>query len=143
MAIKQLSIFVENKPGRLVNVMNTLAQNNIDVSALSLADTLEYGVLRLIVDKPEKAVICLKEIGVFVKITEVLAVTVDDVPGGLASMLEIISNEDIEVSYMYAFVGKLSGKAITVLKVSDPEKAKEVLKNKNITMLSENDAYRA
>ena len=87
MAIKQLSIFVENKPGRLVNVMNTLAQNHIDVSALSLADTLEYGVLRLIVDKPEEAVNCLKGIGVFVKITEVLAVIVDDVVGGLASML--------------------------------------------------------
>ena len=143
MAIKQLSIFVENKPGRLVNVMNTLAQNHIDVSALSLADTIEYGVLRLIVDKPEEAENCLKEIGVFVKITEVLAVTVDDVVGGLASMLDAISKEDIEVSYMYAFVGKLSGKAITVLKVSDFEKAKEILAKNNITMLSENDAYRA
>ena len=116
MFIKQLSIFVENKPGRLVAILDTLAENGIDISALSIADTADYGVARMIVSNPELAVACLKEIGVFVKLTDVFAVTIDDSPGGLTKSLHKITDEGIEISYMYAFVGKISGKAIMVLK---------------------------
>lgn len=142
MFIKQLSIFVENKPGRLVAILDTLAENGIDISALSIADTADYGVARMIVSNPELAVACLKEIGVFVKLTDVFAVTIDDSPGGLAKSLHKITDEGIEISYMYAFVGKISGKAIMVLKVNNPEKAEDILKNSDVELLSAKDVYR-
>lgn len=142
MFIKQLSIFVENKPGRLVAILDTLAENGIDISALSIADTADYGVARMIVSNPELAVACLKEIGVFVKLTDVFAVTIDDLPGGLTKSLHKITDEGIEISYMYAFVGKISGKAIMVLKVNNPEKAEDILKNSDVELLSAKDVYR-
>ncbi len=142
MFIKQLSIFAENKPGRLVAIIDALAENNIDISALSIADTTDYGIVRMIVNNPELAVDSLKKIGVFVKITNVIAVTIEDTPGGLAKSLHNITDRGIEINYMYAFVGKISGKAIMVLKVSDPEEAIEILKNSNIEMLSAKDVYR-
>lgn len=142
MFIKQLSIFVENKPGRLVAILDTLAENGIDISALSIADTADYGVARMIVSNPELAVACLKEIGVFVKLTDVFAVTIDDLPGGLTKSLHKITDEGIEISYMYAFVGKISGKAIMVLKVNNPKKAEDILKNSDVELLSAKDVYR-
>ena len=142
MLIKQLSIFVENKPGRLVTIMDELAKNNIDISALSIADTAEYGIVRMIVSNPDLAVAVLKEIGVFVKISDVLAVTIEDVPGGLAKSLHVITDEDIEIEYMYAFVGGVEGKAVMVLKVSHPEKAVELLKGTSLEILSAGDVYR-
>ena len=142
MFIKQLSIFVENKPGRLVAILDTLAENGIDISALSIADTADYGVARMIVSNPELAVACLKEIGVFVKLTDVFAVTIDDSPGGLTKSLHKITDEGIEISYIYAFVGKISGKAIMVLKVNNPEKAEDILKNSDVELLSAKDVYR-
>ena len=87
MLIKQLSVFIENKPGGLAPIIETLGKNNINISALSLADTSEYGILRLIDNNPDLAVTVLKEIGVVVKITDVLAVAMDDTPGGLSKVL--------------------------------------------------------
>lgn len=125
--IKQISIFVENKFGRLASIIETLAKNNIDISALSIADTTDFGILRIIVDKPEEAVIVLKEHGVAVKCTDVIAVAIDDTPGGLSKILEILTNENITIDYMYAFVGKKEGKALMVVKTDDLEKTQEVL----------------
>ena len=142
MLIKQLSIFVENKPGRLVTITDELARNNIDISALSIADTSEYGIVRMIVSNPDLAVSVLMEIGVFVKLTDVIAVTIDDVPGGLAKSLHTITDEGIEIEYMYAFVGNVSGKAVMVLKVSHPEKAVELLKGTALEVLDARDIYR-
>lgn len=142
MLIKQLSIFVENKPGRLVAVIDELANNNIDISAMSVADTAEYGIVRMIVSNPELAVTVLSEIGIFVKITDVLAVTIDDVPGGLAKTLHNVTDEGIEIEYMYAFIGKISGKAMVVLKVSHPEKAIEILKGTSVEIVPAHDVYR-
>ena len=142
MLIKQLSIFVENKPGRLVAVIDELANNNIDISAMSVADTAEYGIVRMIVSNPELAVTVLKEIGIFVKITDVIAVTIDDVPGGLAKTLHNVTDEGIEIEYMYAFIGKISGKAMVVLKVSHPEKAIEILKGTSVEIVPAHDVYR-
>ena len=142
MFIKQLSVFIENKPGRLVTILDTLAENGIDISALSIADTADYGIARMIVNNPELAVTCLREIGVFVKLTDVFAVTIEDLPGGLAGSLHTITDEGVEICYMYAFVGKISGKAIMVLKVNNPEKAEELLKKSDIELLSAKDVYR-
>lgn len=143
MLIKQLSVFVENKPGRLAAVIEALGKNNINMSALSLADTSEYGILRVIVDDPETAVDILKEIGVIVKITKVLAISMDDTPGGLSKILDIFLKNEINVDYMYAFVGKTADKAVMVVKVSDVKKAEEALLAAGIQTLDTGDVYRA
>ena len=142
MSIKQISVLIENKMGSLAEVTDFLAKSNVNLRALSIADTADYGVARMIVSNPELAVACLKEIGVFVKLTDVFAVTIDDSPGGLTKSLHKITDEGIEISYMYAFVGKISGKAIMVLKVNNPEKAEDILKNSDVELLSAKDVYR-
>ncbi len=142
MLINQLSVFVENKPGRLAAVIEALGKNNINMSALSLADTSEYGILRIIVDNPDGAAEILKEIGVVVKVTKVLAISMDDTPGGLSKILDIFLKNEINVDYMYAFVGKTEKKAVMVVKVSDAKKAEEVLQNAGIATLGADEAYR-
>lgn len=142
MLINQLSVFVENKPGRLAAVIEALGENNINMSALSLADTSEYGILRIIVDNPDGAAEILKGIGVVVKVTKVLAISMDDTPGGLSKILDIFLKNEINVDYMYAFVGKTEKKAVMVVKVSDAKKAEEVLQNAGIATLSADEAYR-
>ncbi len=143
MLIKQLSVFVENKPGRLAAVIEALGKNNVNMSALSLADTSEYGILRVIVDNPEAAAEILKGIGVIVKITKVLAVSMDDTPGGLSKILDVFLKNGINVDYMYAFVGKTADKAVMVVKVSDAAKAEEALLSAGIQTLDTDDVYRA
>ena len=143
MLIKQLSVFVENKPGRLAAVIEALGKNNVNMSALSLADTSEYGILRVIVDNPEAAVEILKEIGVIVKITKVLAVSMDDTPGGLSKILDVFLKNEINVDYMYAFVGKAADRAVMVVKVSDVKKAEDALLAAGIQTLDADDVYRA
>ena len=142
MLIKQLSVFVENKPGRLAAVIEALGKNNINMSALSLADTSEYGILRVIVDNPDGAAEILKGIGVVVKVTKVLAISMDDTPGGLSKILDIFLKNEINVDYMYAFVGKTEKKAVMVVKVSDAKKAEEVLQNAGVATLGADEAYR-
>lgn len=133
--IKQLSVFVENKFGRLAAVTEVLAKNNIDINALSLADTSDFGILRLVVDKPEEAAVALTEHGVTVKCTEVIAAAMDDCPGGLASILDTLTNEKINIEYMYAFMGKTEGKAWTVMRVDDSERAEKVLHEHSVKTL--------
>ena len=142
MLINQLSVFVENKPGRLAAVIEALGKNNVNMSALSLADTSEYGILRVIVDNTEAAAEILKGIGVVVKITKVLAISMDDTPGGLSKILDIFLKNEINVDYMYAFVGKTEKKAVMVVKVSDAKKAEEVLKNAGVATLDVGETYR-
>lgn len=130
MQINQLSIFVENKSGRLMEIMDVLEKAGINVSALSLADTTDFGILRTIVDDPEKAKLALRESGVIVKTAPVIALPIDDTPGGLAKMLAVLSNEKVAVEYMYAFCTRTHGKAMMVLKVDDSAKAQAVLTQK-------------
>lgn len=137
MFIKQLSIFVENKFGRLEAIIDCLSKNNINLRALSLADTADYGVLRVIVDDADKAKMALSEIGVISKLTDVVAVYLDDRSGGLASVLSVLKNEDVSVEYMYAFLGRKEGKALMVLKADDEQKAEKVLADNNIPMASQ------
>ena len=142
MLVKQLSVFVENKPGRLSAVIEELGKNNIDISALSLADTSEYGILRLIVNKPDEAKKLLREIGVIVKLADVVAVPMDDTPGGLSKILSVFSQSSIDVDYMYAFVGATSGKALMVVKVSDADFAEKALDGAGIPHADAKDIYR-
>ena len=139
MYVKQISVFVENKFGRMAEIIDALAKNSIDISALSLADTSEFGILRLIVDKPELAVSVLKEEGVIVKLSDVLASAIDDVPGGLAKALNVLTEANVVIEYMYAFIGKADGKAMTVIRVDDETKAVEALKNGGVSLLTTDD----
>lgn len=139
MYVKQISVFVENKFGRMAEILNALAEKSIDISALSLADTSEFGILRLIVDKPELAVKVLKEEGVIVKLSDILAIAVDDTPGGLAKALNVLTEANVVIEYMYAFIGKADGKAMTVIRVDDEPKAIEALKNGGVALLTTED----
>lgn len=137
MFIKQLSIFVENKFARLEAIIDCLSKNNINLRALSLADTTDYGVLRVIVDDAEKAKTALNDMGVIAKLTDVVAVYIDDRSGGLASVLSILKNAEISIEYMYAFLGRTEGKALMVLKADDEAKTEKVLAENNIPMASQ------
>lgn len=139
MYVKQLSVFVENKFGRMAEILNALAEKSIDISALSLADTSEFGILRLIVDKPELAVEVLKAEGVIVKLNDILAIAVDDTPGGLSKALNVLTEAKVVIEYMYAFIGKADGKAMTVIRVDDEPKAIEALKNGGVALLTTED----
>ena len=127
MIIKQLSVFLENKKGRLAAVMSELAGHNIDVSALSLADTTDFGVLRLIVNRPEEAKRVLTDSGVTVRITDMVATVMADRPGGAAEVVSLLSDADIAIEYMYACTGRVGGKALVVMRVDDIEKAEAIL----------------
>jgi len=127
MFIKQLSIFVENKVGRLQTIIDCLGSNGVNIRALSIADTTDFGILRVIVDDDQKARELLREIGVISKVTDVIAVYIDDRTGGLAAVLEIISKAGIGIEYMYAFLGRTEGKALMVLKADDEPAAEKAL----------------
>ncbi len=127
MFIKQLSIFVENKVGRLQTIIDCLGSNGINIRALSIADTTDFGILRVIVDDDKKARELLREIGVISKVTDVIAVYIDDRTGGLAAVLEIVSKAGVGIEYMYAFLGRTEGKALMVLKADDEPAAEKAL----------------
>jgi len=136
MVIKQLSVFLENVPGRLRAVTSVLAENNINIRALTLADTTDFGVLRLIVNQPEAAVKILKERNFAVKLGEVIAVEMDDAPGGLDKVLEILEKGKVNIEYMYAFMGSKPRKALVIFRVDKLLEAIDYLKNGGIKLIS-------
>ena len=142
MLVKQISVFVENVPGKLVEVSQILGENNIDMSALSLADSSDFGILRLIVNDPDKAHQVLREHAFVVKISEVVAVVIDDRPGGLTNVLQLLAGANISVEYMYAFVGGQDGHAVVVLRPSDTEAALKILDENHVSTLEPKDIYR-
>lgn len=143
MLVKQVSVFLENRSGRLAEVARVLGEKNIDISALSIADTTEYGILRMIVNKPDEAVEVLKENGFSVRTTDVIAISVSDKPGGLAKALNSLEKSQVGVEYMYAFLGNpVHGKAIVILRVEEAEKAIEAMKNANVDIMPSKDIYR-
>ena len=142
MLVKQISVFIENKKGRLVEIADILAKNEIDISALSLADTDEYGVLRMIVSNPHKAKEVLLETGVVGKVTETLAVAIDDRPGGFAEALHILTDNEIEIKYMYACISHHKGKAIMILSVDDPAAADALIASTKSGDVSPAEIYR-
>ena len=135
MFIKQLSIFVENKFGRLEAIIDAIGKKGINIRALSMADTTDFGILRVIVDDTAKAKEALDEIGVIAKATDVIAVYIDDKTGGLASILKLITDAEISVEYMYAFLSRDEGKALMVLKADDETAAEKVLSENGVALL--------
>lgn len=143
MLVKQVSVFLENKSGRLAEVSRILGENNIDISALSIADTAEYGILRLIVNRPEDAVKVLSDNDFSVRTTDVIAICVSDKPGGLAEALECLESNEVGIEYMYAFLGNNGlGKAIVIFRVEETERALEVLKKSDIDIMPSEEIYR-
>jgi hypothetical protein len=142
MKLKQISIFLENKEGRLKKAINILSKNNINIRALSIADTSEFGILRLIVPEPEKAQDKLEEKNFVVKVNEVIAVEVPDQPGGLDSILNILYDSKINVEYLYAFVEKNEDKAIVVIKTENIDEGIAALEESNIKIMSAEDVNR-
>ena len=140
--IKQISVFVENKSGRLSDILNGIGKNGIDISALSIADTNDFGIVRMIVNDPDKAAEILKSNNLVVKVTDVIALAVADKPGGLAGEIEKLKNAGISIEYMYAFIGKSDKGALVIVRVENPEKALEVLKDENVTVVSPEEVYR-
>ena len=141
MLIKQISVFVENKPGRLAEITGVIADSGIDIRALSIADTTDFGILRLIVDKPETAEKALREAGLTVSVTNVIAIGIDDVPGSFAKAMKTLAGAGIDVEYMYAFISRDTKKAYVILRVGDNEKASEVLTTSGVELLDEKGFY--
>lgn len=137
MLIKQISVFVENKEGRLAEITETIAKAGVDIRALSIADTTDFGILRLIVDKPHETETVLKEAGFTVSVTNVIAVGIDDVPGGFAKPMRVLADAHIDVEYMYAFISRDTKKAYVILRVNDNETASKALENAEIELLDE------
>ena len=141
MLVKQISVFLENKSGRLAEVTKTLSRNKIDIRALYIADTTEYGILRMIVDKPDEALKLLSDSGFTVSSTNVIAIAVADVPGTLDHALELLSENNISVEYLYAFVGRASTEAIVVIRVENPDTTVEMLKKSGIRVIESKEVY--
>lgn len=141
MLVKQISVFLENKSGRLAEVTRTLRESSIDIRALYVADTTEYGILRMIVDRPEEALDTLSAQGFTVSATNVIAIAIPDRPGTLDDALEALSDAGISVDYLYAFVGRLSTDAIVIIRVENPQTALEKLEQTGIRVLSCQEVY--
>ncbi|HPT39872.1 MAG TPA: ACT domain-containing protein [Candidatus Omnitrophota bacterium] len=139
MKIIQLSIFLENKKGRLYEAVQALGEASINIKALTIAESEEFGVLRIVVDKPEAALQILKEKGFVASITDIVAVEVNDRPGGLAGVLKIFNDQDINVEYMYAFDEKNADNAIVVFRFDDSDKAIAVLAKNKIRVLGKKE----
>ena len=136
MLIKQLSIFVENRPGRLSAITQLLAENDVNIKALSIADTRDFGILRLIVGNPTKAMEALKNENCTVSLTSVVGITVDDKPGTLANAVQILYQNNISVEYMYAYNGKKEDKAFVILRVDNNDRAIEAFQEAGIQILT-------
>ncbi len=141
MHVEQISVFLENKSGRLSEVTGILAENGINIRALALADTSDFGVLRLIVDEKEKAVSVLKDNGFTVGKTQVVAVEVEDQPGGLHRILEIIKSNDLNVEYMYAYVKHTAQNAIMIFRFDNVTAAIQTLQAQGVTVVDGQRLY--
>jgi hypothetical protein len=141
MKVDQLSIFLENKSGRLAEVTRVLGTSGVNIRALSLADTSDFGILRLIVNDCAKAVDVLKANQFTVSTTQVVAVEVSDRPGGLAHILDTLEKEKINVEYMYAFVERSSDNAVIIFRFDDIDRAIKALTAKGVTVLEGKKVY--
>ena len=141
MKVEQISVFLENKSGRLAEVTGILAREGVNIRTLSLADTADFGILRLIVNRTEAADKALKEAGFTVAKTEVIALEVPDVPGGLAGILSVLDAAAINVEYMYAFARQTAGQAIVIFRFDELDKAIQVLLGAGVRVLKGEEVY--
>ena len=136
MYIKQISVFIENRTGRLAEFCRLLGDNGIDMIAITIADTTSFGILRAIVSDTDRAVQVLREANYAVTITEVLAVAINDQPGGLASALELLRAHNVNVEYLYSFVRHVGDDCAILFRVDQPEEAVRVFTENGIRLLS-------
>lgn len=142
MKVEQISVFLENKPGSLEHATRVLKENNINIRTLSIAETVDFGILRLIVNDVEKTNQALKDAGFRVSKTIVVAVEVPDQPGGLHGIMEVLQIESINVEYLYAFVEKSGQNAVIIFRFDEPEKAIEALLKHQFTVVPGAKLYR-
>ncbi len=139
MKITQISVFLENKQGRLYEVCERLGKSGVNIRALTVADTEDFGILRIVVDKPQEAVAVLRGEGFTASLNDIVAVEVEDSPGGLAGILKVLSDNGVNVEYMYGFVEKFSEKALLVFKFEEPDKAIGILAGNKIRIVGSRD----
>ena len=139
MAIKQLTVFVQNKKGTVVAVTDILSKNNINLRALSIAETQDFGILRLIVNDEKSAEAVLAENGYLIKVIDVIGVKIGDAPGKLAAALNVLDKADINVEYLYAFMARTEKHAYVVLRVEDNDVAEKALTDAGFRLISEAD----
>jgi hypothetical protein len=136
MTIDQISVFLENKSGRLADVTKVLAEGNINIRAMTIADTADFGILRLIVNDPDKACVVLEEKGYTVRITQVLGIEIEDKPGGLHKVMEIFKENGVNIEYLYASLEGMKGKAIIIFKVEDVELGLKIVEKNSLVVVA-------
>jgi hypothetical protein len=139
MKITQISVFLENRKGRLYDVCSLLGSNGVNIRALTIAETESFGVLRIVVDKSDYAIKLLRENQFVANFTDVVAIEVPDKPGGLASVLKVFADNDVNIEYMYGFVEKFTDKALLVMRFEDTDFAQQILAKHNIRVVTEKD----
>lgn len=139
MAIKQLTVFVENKQGAIVSVTGNLAAHNVNIRALSVAETESFGILRLIVNDTDTAMKTLKDDGYILKVTDVVGVKIGDAPGKLTAALEVLDKAGINVEYLYAFMARTEKHAYVVLRVENREYAEQALESSGFHLITDED----
>ena len=137
MKIMQISVFLENRKGRLFEICSMLGNAGINIRALTIAETESFGVLRMVVDKPAEAIELFRQNNVTANQTDVVAAEVPDTPGGLADVLKALSDNDVNVEYMYGFVEKHSENALLVFRFDNPERAAQVLRENGLKVIDE------
>lgn len=143
MTVNQISVFVENQPGRLAEFLDILSENKIDMRAMSIAENQDFGILRIIVDDPEKAASVIKDSDCIFSITPVLAVAIPDKPGALSDILHLLADNGISLEYTYAFIARQENTAYMVFRVADNDKATKVLSEHGIDLVSQKDLFQA
>ncbi|MEN6428285.1 MAG: ACT domain-containing protein [Phycisphaerales bacterium] len=139
MKITQISVFLENRKGRLYDVCSLLGSHGVNIRALTVAETESFGVLRIVVDHSDVAIKLLRDNQFVANFTDVVAIEVPDKPGGLASILKLLSEHDVNIEYMYGFVEKFSDKALLVMRFEDTDVAQQVLAKQKIRVVTEKD----
>ncbi len=141
MAIDQISVFVENRPGRLVEITNVLGDANVDMRAMSIADTTDFGILRLIVDKPEAALSALREAEYVSSVTKVVAVRIEDKPGSLSAVLKKLAEGNVSIEYLYAFITRKTDAAYVVFRLDDNELGEQLLLENGFFLASPDEIF--
>lgn len=139
MAIRQISVFIENRKGALADALRTLSDAGIGLRALSIADTSDFGILRLITDDNRRAAYALSEAGYICSATDIVAACADDKPGGMTALLTVLSDAGVDVEYVYAFVAQTGRHAWVAMRVREPEEAERILRDAGVTLVSEAD----
>lgn len=140
MFIKQISVFMENRPGRLAEITKVLSDNGIDMRAINIADTTDYGILRMIVNDEVKAEKVLRENNMTASVTDVIAISIPDTVGAFSTVINLLKeNEDISIEYIYSFIGEKSNKAVIVIKTNKLDESLEVLKDNGVVVLTKEE----